>query len=479
MAREILPINTAARRPGNRLSGAACLIQSIFVSSALLAAQEVPGTSVAPVPDAQRNPAGMHLTLPAAVQMALQHNRHIHLAHLAVTDSEVQKKLAESHYYPVLKNQSSVLHITELEGVKISAGALGETSTGPIPAETLNIGQGGATSYTSGTELAQPLTQILKIRAGVKAADADLNSARIQSDDAENGIALLVHKLYYNLLIEQMRGLSAQDAVDAATAAEEETKHGVEDGKLLADAELLTRADLLDKQQAALVSQLNLDDLMLQLDDAVGMPLGTHLVLDAESVATSLTLPTRTEAIALVLAKSPTILLAKQTVEKAKAGVAAAQDEYIPDITGIARYSYQSGLPFLAHNFGTFGAAFTYNLFDGGGREAKLHDARIKLAMAQTQLEQAENDVRIELSSAYDKAEQLEQLLSVTTQAMQAREESFRIQGERAKVNAQLASGVVTAHAALTFARMNVLNSRLNLYLAENDIKRQLGQRPE
>jgi outer membrane protein TolC len=441
-----------------------------------LATQEIPG---APGAEVRRDPAGVHLTLPAAVQMALQHNRHIMLAHLAVTDSEAQKKLAESHYYPILKNQSAVLHITELEGVKIPAGAIGQTTTGLLPAETLTIGQGGATSYTSGTELAQPLTQMFKIRAGVKAADADLNSARIQSDDAENGISLLVHKLYYGILIEQMRGSAAQDAVDAASVTEEETKRSVEEGKSLADTELLSRTDLLDKQQAALVSRLNLDDLILQLDDALGLTLGTHLVLDSESVSTPLKLPTRTEAIALVLAKSPTILSARQTVEKAKAGVAAAQDEYIPDITGLARYSYQSGLPFLAHNFGTFGAAFTYNLFDGGGREAKLHDARIKLTMAQTELEQVENDVRIELSSAYDKAEQLEQLLSVTTQAMQAREESFRIQSERAKVNAQLASGVATAHASLTFARMNVLNSRLNLYLAENDIKRRLGQRPE
>jgi outer membrane protein TolC len=319
---------------------------------------------------------------------------------------------------------------------------------------------------------------MFKIRAGVKAANADLNSARIQSDDAENGIVLSVHKLYYGTLIEQMRGLAAQDAVDAATVTEEETKRGVEEGKLLTDAELLSRTDLLDKQQAALVSRLNLDDLTLQLDDALGLPLGTHLVLDPDSVGIPLELPTRSEAIALLLAKSPTILSARQTVEKAKAGVAAARDEYIPEITGIARYSYQSGLPFLAHNFGTFGAALTYNLFDGGGREAKLQDARIKLTLAQTQLEQAENDVRIELSSAYDKAEQLEHLISVTTQAVEAREESFRIQSEREKVNAQLASGVAAAHAALISGRMNVLNARLSLYLAENDIARRLGQRP-
>jgi outer membrane protein TolC len=476
MARENLPITAVARCAGNRPAVIACLIQLALVSPVFLAAQEV---SSAPVTEVRHDPAGVHLTLPAAVQMAIQHNRHITLAHLAVTDSEAQKKLAQSHYYPILKNQSAVLHITELEGVKLPAGAIGQTTTGLLPAETLTIDQGAATTYTSGTELAQPLTQMFKIRAGVKAADADLNSARIESDDAENGIVLRVHQLYYGTLIEQMRGLAAQDAVDAATVVEEETKRGVEEGKFLTDAELLSRTDLLDKQQAALVSRLNLDDLTLQLDDALGLPLGTHLVLDPDSVGIPLDLPTRTEAIALLLAKSPTILSATQTVEKAKAGVAAARDEYIPEITGIARYSYQSGLPFLAHNFGTFGAAFTYNLFDGGGREAKFQDARIKLMVAQTQLQQAENDVRIELSSEYDKAEQLEQLLSVTKQAMEAREESLRIQSERAKVNAQLTSGVATARAALTLARMNVLNSRLNLYLVQNDIKRRLGERPE
>ena len=260
---------------------------------------------------------------------------------------------------------------------------------------------------------------------------------------------------------------------------EQETKRDVQEGKLLADAELMSRTDLLDKQQATLVSRLNIDDLTLQFDDALGLPLGTQLILDPDSLGSPTVLPTRAEAIALLLDKSPAILSARQTVEKAQAGVAAARDEYIPDLTGLARYSYQSGLPFLVHNFGTFGAAFTYNLFDGGAREAKLQDARIKLTMAQTQLKQVEDDVSIELSSAYDKAEELEQLVGVTTQSLEAREESFRIQSERAKVNAQLASEVAAARAALTSAHMNVLNSQLNLSLARNDIRRLLGTRPE
>src|ERR1700677_1496256 len=174
MVRENKSLRRATYRIAKRLLVAASVV---LVSPVLLIAQQ---TNVAPASEEHPSTASVHLTLSTAIEMALAHNRHITLAHLAVTDSEAQKKLAESHFYPIIKNESAVLHITELEGVKLPAGSIGQTSTGILPAETLVIGQGAATSYTSGTGLEQPITQIFKIRAGVKAADADLNSARIQ-----------------------------------------------------------------------------------------------------------------------------------------------------------------------------------------------------------------------------------------------------------------------------------------------------------
>jgi outer membrane protein TolC len=206
--------------------------------------------------------------------------------------------------------------------------------------------------------------------------------------------------------------------------------------------------------------------------------MGTKFILDAKSVGDAPALPSQAEAITEVLAKNPGVLAAQQSVEKARAGLAAAHDAYIPNITAIARYSYQSGLPFFTHNFGTFGASFTYDIFDGGAREANLRDAKIKLSMAQAQLAQAENDARVQLSAAYDKAEELEQLLKVASLTLEAREESFRIQSQRVGVQAELASGAASARAAATTAKVNVLEAKFGLYLAQNDVLRLLGERP-
>ena len=97
--------------------------------------------------------APMRLTLPQAIDLALKQNRDLKLARLAVTDSEYKKEIARSAYFPHIKNESTVLHLTELEGVEIPAGAFGTPSaTGPIPGERRRR-PGTLTAYTSGTGL--------------------------------------------------------------------------------------------------------------------------------------------------------------------------------------------------------------------------------------------------------------------------------------------------------------------------------------
>ena len=112
-----------------------------------------------------QNSAPLPLTLPQAIDLALKQNRDLKLAQLAVTDSEHKKQIARSDYFPQIKNTSAILHVTELAGVDIPAGAFGNhPSTGEIPGTSLFLDQGSLTTYTSGTGLEQPFTQMFKIR---------------------------------------------------------------------------------------------------------------------------------------------------------------------------------------------------------------------------------------------------------------------------------------------------------------------------
>jgi outer membrane protein TolC len=411
--------------------------------------------------------------------MAMQNNRRLKLAHLAVADSEVKRTIARSNYYPHISNQSTALHLTELEGVDIPAGAFGNSAaTGLIPGNSLRLGQGSLSAYTSGTGLVQPLTQMFKIHAGDRAAAADVRSAQIDETDAENSISLLVHQIYFNILTAQAHLEAMKQAASAASVSESESTRAVAEGKSLDVAALQAHAGYLDQQQSVLTQQLAIDDAMLQFDDVLGLPLGTRLILDGDSLGPSPILPSRSDAVAAVTASNPKVLAAREAVEKAKAGVSAAHDAYIPDISGLARYSYQSGVPFLVHNFGTFGGIVSYDIFDGGAREAKLKQAKIELQMAETQLQQAESDVAIQISAAYDKTTQLQQLVSVVNEALKTRIEAARVSAQRVTQNAELASSSAKDDAAVYDTKASLLDARLGLFLAQNKIQQMLGQRP-
>ena len=438
------------------------------------------GQGVARAQAGNQSAASVPLTLAQAIDLALKQNRSLQLAHLAVTDSEHKKEIARSAYFPRVKNESSFLHITELAGVEIPAGAFGvSTATGPIPAKSLFIGQGSETAYTSGTGLAQPLTQMFKIHESNRAATADINTAKIQVNQAENEIALKVRQLYYGLLVGQLRLKAATAEVTASESKVQESADAVAQGRALEVAALESRAALLEARQATLTQKLQIHDLALALDDLLGLPLSSQPQLDEGTSAAPLAISSREECLRIAQDRSPEIRSAQQAVIKAKAGLAAAKDAYIPDVTGLARYSYQSGVPLLVHNFGTFGFSLSYEVFDGGRRNAEIKDSRTLLSEAELSLAKIKDELTVQVETAYDKVEQFESMVGVTEESLGVREEAARLADRQFEQNAALASAREEAHAKAASAKAAFLEATLGLSMAQAELKRTIGQIPQ
>ncbi len=419
------------------------------------------------------------LTLTQAIDLALKQNRSLGLARLGVTDSEHKKEVARSQYFPHIKNESAMLHITELAGVEIPAGAFGtHASTGAIPPENLFLDQGSLTTYTSGTGLAQPLTQMFKIRQSNRAATADIDTAKIKVDQSENEVVLKVRQVYYALLIAQLKREAATEEVNASEVKEQEAQDAVQNGSALDVAVLEGRAGLLDARQQVLTQSLQVHSLSLTLNDLLGLPLETQLQLDNDPSIGTVSTTTREECIQIAQEHSPEIRSAQQAVIKAKAGLAASKDAYIPDVTGLARYSYQSGVPLLVHNFGTFGVTFSYDLFDGGRRVAEVKDSRALLDQAELNLANVKDEVTVQVETAYDKVEQLQSMVDVAAQALKVRLELARLSDRKFEQNAALASARSEAHARAVSAKASYLEATLGLSLAQADLKRTIGQMP-
>jgi outer membrane protein TolC len=316
------------------------------------------------------------------------------------------------------------------------------------------------------------------MNATVTSVWAGGNFAETELEQSQDDVALKARQLYYSVLIAQLQVKSSLDEVESAKVKAEETQSDVDRGNALEVVSLQSQAALLSAQQKQLTAKLNLDDSKRQLADLLALPVHTEFDLDPEVATTLLSIPSREEAVRIAKDSSPELRVARQMVEKSEAGVAAAKDAYIPDLTALSRYSYQSGIPFLVHNFGTFGFTMSYDLFDAGRREAKLKEAKIQLASAWVNLDKLEEDTTTAVETAYDRVEELQQMVAVAQQTVRVRNEAARLADRQFEQNAALNSARSQAQADISSATASLLQANVGLYLAQADLKRTIGQMP-
>ena len=428
----------------------------------------------------QSSPTAMRLTLEQAIELAIKQNHSVRLRSLSVEQMQSKEDQARSNFLPQIKASGSTLHVTELAGIAIPAGAFGNyPSTGPVPSTSLVIDQGAATAYTGGVGLEQPLTQLFRIHQANVAARRDVLIARTQLDQTVDAIALQVRKLYYDILINQQKAEASQDQLAASQLKDEESRSDVERGNALEISTLQGKAGILQAQQESLTLRLQGNDLRRQLADALGLPVNTPIDLDPGAAAEALNIPSRSDAVRIALEQNQDLKVARQTLAKAQAGLAAAKDAYIPDVTALSRYSYQSGVPFLVHNFGTFGFSLSYDLFDGGRREAKVREARTEVHSAEVAVDKLQSEIEVQVQGIYDRIDELRQMVAVAGQVVKVRTEAARLADRQLEQNAALSSARSQTHADLAGATASMLEANCGLSLAEADLKRAIGQMPQ
>jgi outer membrane protein TolC len=428
----------------------------------------------------QPSPPPMRLTLDQAIDLALKQNHSVRLRSLSVEQMKSKKDEARSNYLPQIKTSGSVLHITELEGVAIPAGAFGNfPSTGPVPSKPLFIDQGDANWYIGGVGLEQPLTQLFRIHQANVAAKEDVLVAKTQLDQTQDAIALQVRQLYYNILINEEKLEASQDQLAAAQVKDAESRSDVARGNALEVSALQSKASILQAQQESLTLRLQGNDFRRQLADTLGIPVNTSIDLDPGAAAAALNIPSRIDAVGIALDQNQDLKVARQTLVQAQAGLAAAKDAYIPDVTALSRYSYQSGVPLLVHNFGTFGFALSYDLFDGGRREAKVREARSEVRSAEVAVDKLRSEIEVQVQGIYDRIDELMQMVDVAGQMVKVRTEAARLADRQFEQNEALTSARSQAHADMASATASLLEANCGLSLAQADLKRAIGQIPQ
>jgi outer membrane protein TolC len=226
-----------------------------------------------------------------------------------------------------------------------------------------------------------------------------------------------------------------------------------------------------------LTADLQIQDYTTELNDLLGLPLDTELELQPED-ATHFEALSKADCIKAAWEENPEIQSAEATIQKARAGVAAAKTAYIPDVSAFVGQRYQDGVPFLVRNFGTVGINVDYTLWDSGKRRANVGESQTQLAESEENLERLKERVAVDVVRSYNKVERTKNMVNVALQAAKLREESERLARNQQQQGLILVSDVRQASAANYKAKADLLQANLAYLLAWAELQRTMGRTP-
>ncbi len=427
------------------------------------------------------------LTLAAAIASALRTGDEARAAALRVDVADAQVTVAQAAALPQLRLNATQTHVME----SARAQAVGAVFNQP-------------NTYNTNASFSQPLFQGGRLTAGKRAARRVRESARLNESEERAQVALDVQRAYLQALFSA-RALEIQTSAYALA------------GERVVQAEQFERAGRAARYDVlrARVEQANIEPNVIQargdaelaqleLKRLVNAPLDRPLelvtVIDSATVERMVA---QAEA-AGATAERAAIRSAELVAAARRDAVSAARADLLPSVSFNAQLGYLafpvSGFPpgrgrlvpvtcpagsapdrvCTQQNGGWFpdrsmNVAVSLPLFDGMRARGNIALARAQARLAELDLVQERERVRIEVASARENLDRAKALYSARRQTVSEADEAFRLASLRFTRGLGTQLEVSDAQLALITAQMTEARAVYDLYLAAASLSRALG----
>jgi outer membrane protein TolC len=369
---------------------------------------------------AKGEPTVVRLTLDEAKQKVVANSKLLALAATNVEGKGYAISAMRAQYFPQVIGSTIYFHFNDNLGTVVTTP--GRTVNGPrgrplvnVPGATIDAAVLNQDSSFTTVAAVQPLTALLKVRAGVKAAKADEEIAQAQLEKGRRELISGTEQLYWGLLAAQRLRAGAAEAVAGAE-------------KLAAAAPnppVEVRLALVEGRQALQQVDNQLADLQEQMDLLLDLPTCTRLEL-VEPPVPVVCVKCADEAVALALAASPDVREAELNVVRAQAGVKAAKADWLPNVAIVGGYANQTGADYIQPNIGYVGVQGSYTFLDWGKRRNTIHGAENLVALANLKVRTTQDDVRKKALKAFRDLDQSQAAIKLAQEVVGLRTEAVK-----------------------------------------------------
>jgi outer membrane protein TolC len=421
------------------------------------------------------------LSLREALDLALRNNRLVNIAGLQVEQAKHRVAGARTNILPQIDISGTGGELLDKVNVYIPAGIFGSVNGTSVPSHEVDISTKNHFSTIYSISVAQPLSQIPRIKTEIDLQKVGADVAREQERSQRQSIAANVRNLYYALL-------QTQDGVKATNEllrALQELERSVADNVVQQSALL---ADLLEVQARVVAQEATLSaqlDTMQQDKEQINILLGRDVKTPFQVVPEpddSLLESSQYEDIdrlqSQALNDRPDLKRSAMQIRQAELARRNALLDYIPDLSIGVRYSgLGTGINALPDHIVTAGLILSWkDPWDWGRRRHEIAAQTLAIHEAKLANEEAKSAAQVDVNNQIRREQEAHDRIHAAQAAQVAANERLRVTLNQYRAKEALSKDVLQAEAALADIDRQVQDARLAYRTAQSELRRALGE---
>jgi outer membrane protein len=415
------------------------------------------------------------LTLERAVILALAHNREVKNATIEVEKYSDKLAVIRTKRLPEFKVSALTSMLLTPMSYTFEKGTFGTyDSIGPIPDKTVEITTPRRPTYYVSGQVTQPLSQLFRINLNLKQASVGQQIAEQQLRLQRQTIINNVRRSYYSILQTHSSLRASEESIRLYQELDRVT------GEYVAQ-QVALKADGLEvrmRLEKAKYDTQNLRDQLATQREQFNHLLGRDVQIEfnvAPVPALSGYEVDLGAARDLAIQQRPEIKDAQLKVKYAQYDRKIKKSEAIPEIGLAFNYVSPFNTNFVPKNVASVGITLSWEPFDWGRRKRELAEKTHSIEQADLALREAENSVRIEVSSKYRKLLQARQALVINRISQESSAEKLRVMSNRYKMQAALLNDVLNSQAVMAEADNQYQQALLSFWAARADFEKAMG----
>jgi outer membrane protein len=397
---------------------------------------------------AQEPAAPVTLTLPEALQRALEANPGIARSRAEIAASQAQTRATLSSILPQIGFQGNYTRNDK------------EVSFGSGDDQTTIL---AANDWSYRLTLNQP------IYAGNRERKA-LQQTRLNTEIARQGLLNAEDQLLLGVASDYLTVVQSEALLDVEQKNLDLARRRRDQAQIFFDAGETTRVDVLRADADIKAAERRLATARQTREEAVGrlrLDLAMEAPIEVKEPGSFLPArPAEAELVAAARASRPEVAQAEANVEIARLEVSKQKNAVLPTVTADGAYIKQRAA-FPTDQYGQFSIRFSVPIFDSGQIRSRVAIAEQRRQQAELTLQQVRQTVGEEVHQALVSLQTAEANLQLSKEQLAAAEAEYNQANELYRAQELTSLEAQSAETSLAEARRTVANSQLDRDLAE------------